>query len=401
MNSIELTARQAASRQELEKMAGKIARLPVIRTKKEAGVFKEGLEKIASISEKDLERIGDLTTEELAKEKGIDVSIVKAVDIVNTALKSVSDFLTKTPNPFLEKAFHNETSANMENYVTMVSMMEDVQDSQHMDMGWMSAFNSVNAGGTAAVKVRDLVHNVRFYQLGHDEDAKLTSIGGGPVDDMVGPDRFGGGVKINDWDSQFSLFNANAILANMRIASMRLYNWCGYKELCLIQDANKKQTYSETLSAATGADDLAKHKIKVQNMVSTLNNAYLKLILEASQAPTNPGSGYPQNKTEARIPVSASTPVLVYYNIQHEVLMRQVMEYGFNKSFNGDGLLEGLAYPFVFVPSLLVPKSGAYRYKSNAKDNEIYDAWGAKGPVDEYDSQGGVGVQMVIPDTGT
>lgn len=388
-------------RAEVGKAIGQICRIPVITSNEEAEIFRAGIQKLRDLSEKDLERIGKIGVEEYVKDKAHDEEtrkslqvVISASEIMAKSLGSVSDFVSRKPNKFLEKAFHNETGGNLyEQYTRLIDQMADIGDSSHIDAGWMPAYNMVNAGGTQALRVRDLVHAVRFYELGPDEDPPLTSIGGGPNDDLIHPRRFGGGVKMNTWDSQFAMFSANEILANIRLESMRLYNWNGYKTLSMI--GSNTFEYIEKYSPS-GLDALDARRVRVQNMIHTLNEAALKLKIQAAQMPENPGSGYPQDKTEARLPVSVNTPVFVYYNFQHESTVQDMMAFGYDKSFRGDGLVEGLIYPFTFVSSMLVPKSGAFTNKG-VKDKSRYDEWGAFGPVRDTGSQKSFGVKLVLP----
>ena len=272
--------------------------------------------------------------------------------------------------------------------------LQDIVPTTGIDMDYAAAFQIVNARGRKAVLVSDVVMDVRFNELGSDEAPILTGLGHSDEEESVQARRFGGGVKLNDYDAQFSMMNANQILNSIRIASVRLRAWVGYKEIATIGTYKQPLTEKYSLTGITDPEKI--YKLQVLNAIFSLNEAYRVIINRAAQIKETPVDGQSSQKTAA-LPVNTDTRVLVYYNHAHEEFIRHIRSVSTRQTnLMGNGHATELFRSFIFMPPNLMPVSGAITNKKSVKRFER-DRWGAFNDVKEYDSTGSIGVKMVIP----
>jgi len=286
-----------------------------------------------------------------------------------------------------DKALHIEQQNRPGNDL-IVSNMADLQDQSYLDTSFLPVFQVANAIGRENVKVSDLVAETHFEELRDDEDPRLVSIGSTAGNDSFGPNRYGRGVRLNNYDSQFSPLSANDILTMLRVGSLRTFLWACAKETLLVEDGVK--TFELQDSGRTTTDSYLK---AIYDAIYTLNNAYYKLILDAAQHSGDAQSGYPQSAIEARLLVTIQTPVIFYYNPIDQRLINDIIRIGGGQILGGDNLGEQIFYPIQFAPSLWVPPSGGMVYDDMNKK----DQWGTYGTTTDYGSAGSFGGMMVIP----
>ncbi len=370
----------------------RVARIPVIESNEEAADFIKGIDEISKLPAAELARLEGLTPSQLEKDVE-SVPLKTAVVALANSLKMASDATAGRAHEnlliqdFAKRKDWGTGFNNFERAVVTVDELSSMMQTAGIDASYMLAYRSVDASGREEMAVRDILGEVRFYELLRNEEVILTSTGN-EKGDTVGFRRFGGGFEYSTYGIEASAVSVNDMLAGMRVASMRTKAAVAYREI--FRHGSGRLNYGYTAWKYAGTDVTTEEKTlgAAYGAIHTLNEAARQMIEAAVQVASGTKKGE-KGKTEAALPVTASSPILVYYNHSHNALISLIQRI----IAGPNGINPTLNYNFVFVPTHLAPASAGWE---STGDNER-DDYGIFGKVKEAAAINKAAVRLVIP----
>ncbi len=370
----------------------RIARIPVVETDEEAKNFMDGISEISKMAPDELRKLEGLSLEELATSKQTE-PVKTAVLCLSKSLKMASDATAgrahdnEIVRDFSKRKDWGAGFSNFERAVVTVDEISSMMQTAGIDASYMLAYRSVDASGREEMATRDILGEARFYELLRSEKAILTPMGN-EKGDTVGFRRFGGGFEYPTYGTDISAVSVNDMLAALRVASMRTKAAAAYKEI--FRHGSGRLNYGYTAWPYAGTDATTEEKTMgaAYGAIHTLNEAARQMIEAAIQVSSGTKKGE-KGKTEAALPVTASTPVLVYYNHTHNAILSLIQRL----ILGPNGLNPTLNYNFVFVPTHLAPVSAGW----SVTDETERDDYGLFGKVKEAEALQKAAVRLVIP----
>jgi len=375
-----------------------LAKQPLVFGEVDAKAFMGGLSLIRDMKDSDLSKLKSMSIKDVAEMKDKaksdkDKQIGFAIHILHKAMSVMADakYGTDLRNTYAiaekkrQKEYFADNSTMFSNQVQVIQSVVNLLGEQ-VDLGYMTAFNSVDARSARTLRVSDLLWQVRFTELGKGESPELSGGADEQNQDLTGK-FYGAGVLLDDRDSRFSPVSVNMMLSAFRIKGEQILSHVAYKEIFMYDSAQISKALISQY-AATGNDDAMTARWRdTANARYTLNEATADMIDAANHI--SAGNKKTQNRSEAPLSVPSDTPIIVFYNHRNNELMNDVQ----NLQSPMNLPQTGLNYNYVFQPTTKAPISGAWQ----TDDATVRDDYGTFGTVKEKSTKNHQGVKIVIP----
>jgi len=376
---------------------GRLARTNLIQGEVQQKAFINGLRRIKDMSAADFDKWRSMTPDQVKAMKDAkdqkDKEAGMTLHLLYKSMLFMSDikYGTDLSNSFAEmnrkrqKDFHADNNSMFSNDVQTISAVVNAVG-QQVDLGYLDAYNSVDARSARKLRISDLIYQVRFMELAKGSEPVLSGGFDEQTDDITGR-YFGAAVSIDDRDSQFMPVCANALLAQFRIESERTLSHVAYKEIFRYRTAQVEKNVIEKLAATANDDAMTAHWRTILNGRHTLNEGVADMFDAANKV--SAGNKKTQNTTEINKNIPISTPIAVYYNHRHSDFFTDIQSNQSNQNLPQTGL----HYNYLFIPTAKAPLSGAW----TMVDEQALDDFGTRGTVKEKGTKNHTGCKAIIP----
>lgn len=363
----------------------------------------KGLLALKNMNQSDMEKIKSMSVDQILEswtggegEKDGGKSVRAAIAYLDKSLGVVNDAMlgrlhtNEVGAKIVNKFYHSESSDNMTGTLNLQTRIS-ASNMAGFDVGWMQTYRMVPAEGFNEVKVHDLVTALRFQQYKDGTDKPVVSALGSHSAETVNRKFFGAGFKWNAQEMSFSVWNINQVLSQFRENAVKITARNAYREIARFVSGTTPTYGGTTDFSSGGTSAIEKRQHLVWHIRTLLNNAHYQMIRVANQTQTGKKK---VKSTEAPLDVSATTPLLLYYNTQHFDIMEAVQRVGMGQ-IGQEGLNPINLKNWVFIETDLIPPCAAWTIAGEETDDR--DPFGFYGATTDHKDETYLGAVGIIP----